>query len=239
MTKKSLFTLLLQYFGKTIIKQESSSDWCLFYIFGDIAWLLWSYSKRFQHNPPKWSNNGIGIENSYSMSMHFIAALIMWIIGFYQFRISNKGSCIHKYLGYIYLFCAIIGSITGIILSLHNKFTILSQYVLIVGSIHISLRVLQSLYFTRCNKNIYHHKQFMINQWKHTHSILFHRVICELIQIIFIPNDPLKAINVGFIVIIIADLNVNVTNMFDIYLRAIILIICSIHDGFHIDHRLY
>lgn len=234
---ESSMSTIVSHLSDTLIKKQNESDWCLFYIFGDIAWLSWSYSKRFYHSPPQWSNNKIGIVNSYSISMHITAALIMWIIGFYQFRISKQGSSSHKSFGWIYLFCAIIASITGIILSLHNKFTILSQYVLITGSIHIALRVFQGIYFIKYKKGVTNHKQFMVNQWKHTHSILFHRVICEAIQIIFIPNEPINAINYGFIVIIIADLKTNIINFFDVYLRFVILITCIVHNRFHIDHN--
>eukprot|EP01084_Bolivina_argentea_P250606 419960_1 len=229
-------TKIINHLSTKVINHQVDSDWCTFYIFGDIAWLTWSYSKRFQHKTPQWSNNGVGIVNSYSISMHVMASLIMWIIGFYQFRLSNKGSKWHKYLGWIYLLCAIIACLTGIILSLHNKFTSLTQYALITGSIHMALRVLQAIYYIRVSKAITNHQQFITNQWKTSHSILFHRVICELIQILFVPNQPLVAINYGFYVLIIADLMSNVINWFDVYLRLLILSICIYNGRFHVDH---
>ena len=130
---------LFEHLGSRIIHHDSQYDWSLFYIFGDIAWLSWSYQKRFENDPAQWSANGIAIINSYSIFMHILTSFIMWIIGFYQFRISIKASKLHKYCGWMYLFCAIISSMTGIILSIHHKFNMLSQYILITGSIHISL----------------------------------------------------------------------------------------------------
>eukprot|EP01083_Nonionella_stella_P218338 783044_1 len=217
--------------------QRIGSDWCVWYVVGDVLWLSWSYWKRLEHKPVQWSNNGIGIVNSYSVAAHVTAGVMMWMIGFCQFRVLKKGSICHKYFGWFYVFCSVIGCLSGLVLSLHHKFTILTQYILITGSIHLALRTLQAVYAVRYSKSSTTHEQLMLNQWKHSHSILFHRVICELIHIIFLPHEPLAAINYGFYFLIWADLQANVIHYLDVYIRVMVLCICVYNDRFHVNHN--
>ena len=234
----SISSTLFNHLSTDIVdRKHVESDRALFYFLGHIAWIIWSYSKKTNHSDRQWNTNGVGIINSYSIFMHALSGFIMWNIGFFQFRMSAKGSYLHKSLGWIYLFCAIIASISGIILSFHEKFTSLTQYILIIGSIHISLRVMQSIYFIK-QSNMIKHQQMIINQWKHSHVILFHRPLCELIQKLFIPDQPMNAINYAFFPLIIGDLYYNTFNYLDIYLRIIVLIICT-KNQFHIDHNLW